>query len=66
MKYVINTACAAIDYSAAVAMMDDAIRERLAAGLAPCTEQDFFRAYELAHAAAYGEPWELSNANPIY
>lgn len=66
MKYVINTAGAAIDYSAAVAMMDDTIRERLAADLAPCTEQGFFRAYELAHAAAYGEPWELSKANPIY
>lgn len=66
VKYVINTNGAAIDYSAAVAMMDDTIRERLAADLAPCTEQDFFRAYELAHAAAYGEPWELGKANPIY
>lgn len=66
MKYVINTAGAAIDYAAAVALMDDDIRERLVAELAPCTEQDFFRAYELAHAAAYGEPWELSKANPVY
>lgn len=66
MKYVINTAGAAIDYSAAVAMMDNTIRERLAAELAPCTEQELFRAYELAHAAAYGEPWELSKANPVY
>lgn len=66
MKYVINTAGASIDYSAAVAMMDDTIRERLAYELAPCTEQEFFRAYEQVHAAEYGEPWELSKANPVY
>lgn len=39
-----------MDYEAAAQMMDDDLREELHGELAPCTEQQFFRAYELAHA----------------
>lgn len=63
---VINKSGIEINYNAAVEYMDDAIREQLAAELAPCTEQEFFAAYEAAHAAAYGEDWMLSSDNPIY
>nr|DAE10204.1 MAG TPA: hypothetical protein [Myoviridae sp. ctzS633] len=62
---VINKNGTAIDFDAAVSMMDDDIRESVHAELAPCTEQEFFAAYEIAHAAKYGE-WELSKANPCY
>lgn len=34
--------------------------------LAPCTEQEFFTAYEKAHEAKFGEAWELSKPNPCY
>ena len=40
--------------------------EQLHEDLAPCTDQEFFTAYEKAHAAKYGEEWELSKANPIW
>lgn len=63
---VINKNGTAIDFDAAVSMMDDDIRESVHAELAPCTEQEFFTGYETAHAAKYGEEWELSKANPCY
>ena len=63
---VINAAGREIDYEAAVQLMDDDIREELHAQLAPCTEQEFFTAYEAAHLAKYGEEWELSKDNPVW
>lgn len=63
---VINAAGREIDFEAAVQMMDDEIRERLHAELAPCTEQEFFTVYEAAHLAKFGEEWELSKANPVW
>lgn len=66
MTMVINKSGAKIDFEAAAQLMDADIREQVHADLAPCTEQEFFNAYEQAHAAAYGEEWELSKANPIY
>lgn len=63
---VINMNGTAIDFETAVSMMDDDIRESVHAEHAPCTEQEFFTAYEKAHAAKYGEEWELSKANPCY
>lgn len=44
--------------------MDDDLREELAATYAYDTEQEFFTAYEKAHAEKYGEEWEYSKANP--
>lgn len=41
---VINKYGVKIDYDAAVDLMDDDIRETLAAELAPCTDQEFFTA----------------------
>lgn len=48
-----------IDYEYAVEMMDDEIREDLHMQLAPCTEQEFYSAYEQAHLAKYGTPFEI-------
>lgn len=55
-----------INFAAAVVLMDADICEQLNAELAPCTDQEFFAAYEAAHTAKYGESWELSNTNPCY
>ena len=63
---VINMNGTEINYKEAVMLMDDEIRESLHFELAPCTEQEFFNAYEKAHAEKYGEEWELSKENPCY
>ena len=63
---VINMNGTEIDYDAAVELMDDEICESLNFEIAPCTEQEFFTAYEKAHAEKYGEEWELSKENPCY
>ena len=42
MTIVINSNGTSINYDAAVALMDDDLREDVAADLAPCTEQEFF------------------------
>lgn len=63
---VINKSGTQINYDAAVQLMDDEIREELHAELAPCTEQEFFTAYEAAHAEKFGEEWELSKENPCW
>lgn len=55
-----------INFAAAAVLMDADICEQLNAELAPCTDQEFFAAYEAAHAAKYGEAWELSSVNPCY
>lgn len=63
---VINANGTEINYDAAVVYMDDDIRDELHIELAPCTEQEFFSAYEKAHAEKFGEEWELSKANPCW
>ena len=63
---VINMNGTEINYEAAAELMDDEICESLNFELAPCTEQEFFTAYEKAHAEKYGEEWELSKENPCY
>lgn len=55
-----------LDFDAAVGYMDDEIREQLHAMLAPCSDQEFFTAYEIAHEKKYGEEWELSKRNPTW
>lgn len=45
-------------FEAAVALMDDEIREQLHAELAPCTEEEFLEAYKAAHLAKYGEEFQ--------
>ena len=55
-----------INYENAVNYMDDEIREKLHSELYPCTDQEFFTAYEKEHAAAFGEDdWEFSKENPV-
>lgn len=66
MANVINTNGVEINFESALALMDEDIREELHAELAPCTDQEFFSAYEARHAAKFGEEWELSKANPNY
>lgn len=63
---VINMNGTEIDFDAAANMMDDEIREELHFKLSPCTEQEFFTAYENAHFEKYGEEWELSKSNPCW
>ena len=43
-----------IPYEAAVALMDDEIREEVHADIAPCTEQEFFDEYCKRHLEKYG------------
>lgn len=66
MTMVINSNGTAINYDAAVELMDDYLREEVAADLAPCTEQEFFAEYCKRHAAKFGEQWELDKSNPTY
>ena len=56
---VINQNGTEIDFEVAVSLMDDEIREDLNRGLAPCSEQEFFSAYEKAHAEKYGEEFQV-------
>lgn len=66
MKKVINQNGKALDFGAATILMDDEICSRLHDELAPCEPQEFFTAYETAHAEKYGEEWELSKASPTW
>lgn len=63
---VINRSGEEIYYGAAVQHMDEDIREELHRQLAPCSEQEFFSAYEEAHEARFGAEWFLSDSNPVY
>lgn len=47
-----------IDYDYAVELMDDDLREELHRKLAPCSDQEFFTAYEEAHKEKYGTNFE--------
>lgn len=66
MSTVTNTNGKAVDFEAAVNLMDDEIREELHNSQDWDSEQDFFTAYEKAHAKKYGEEWEISKANPVW
>ena len=63
---VTNTNKYELDFTVAIMYMDDQICESLHNVMSPCTEQEFFTAYEKAHSEAYGEEWELSKANPTW
>lgn len=55
-----------LDFNTAVIYMTDEIREQVHGEIAPCTEQEFFSAYEKAHEKATGKEWFLSSENPCY
>ena len=61
---VINMNGTETNYEAAVELMDDELRESICGTV--YSEQEFFTAYEKAHAEKYGEEWELSKENPCY
>ena len=66
MEDVINRNGRSISFEAAKIFMNEEIRENLHGEIAPCTEQEFFTAYEKAHLEKFGEEWELSKANPVW
>ena len=64
---VTNSYGVKIDFNAAVNLMDDDIREAIhAIGTHDDDLQGFFDAYCAAHAAEFGELWELDKRNPVY
>lgn len=60
MSTVINQNGQEIEFDVAVNLMDDEIREELHMKLAPCTDQEFFTAYEKAHYQKYHEEFEVN------
>lgn len=46
-------------YDAAVALMDDEIREAVHADLAPCSNAEFLAEYCRRHEEKFGEPFEI-------
>lgn len=64
MKKVLNRFGDEINFDFAVQMMDDELREELHNAIAPCSKQEFFDAYALAHMRKYGEVWVLDTQNP--
>ena len=58
-KMVFNSNGKELDFDAAVALMDDELREELHNAIAPCTDQEFLTAYEDMHSEKFGERWEL-------
>lgn len=46
-------------FEIAVQLMDDEIREELHSELAPCTDEEFLRAYEARHLEKYGEEFTI-------
>ena len=63
---VINKSGKEIDFESAAQYMDDGIREALHSKLSPCTDQEFFTAYEKAHRIIYRCDWFLSGSNPVW
>ena len=55
MEDVINRNGRSISFEAAKIFMDEEIRENLHGEIAPCTEQEFFTAYEKAHLEKFVE-----------
>lgn len=54
----------AVDYAAAVNLMDDDLREELHIKLAPCTDQEFFDEYAKAHREKFGEDFAPAVGKP--
>ena len=51
-------------FNAAVALMDDEIREAVAADLAPCSEREFLAEYCRRHAERFGEVFMTPDNRP--
>jgi len=59
-KFVKDSNGNAIDFDAAVELMDDELREAIHEELAPCTDQEFYDAYVKAHYEKYDEIFEVN------
>ena len=59
MSFVTNFDGELINYDAAVALMDDDIREAIHFDMAPCTDQEFYDEYCRRHEEKYGVPFEV-------
>jgi len=66
IAWVTNKSGHKVDFDAAVEYMDEDLREKIHSKLSPCTEQEFFTAYEKAHADLFGCDWFLSECNPTW
>jgi hypothetical protein len=55
-----------IDFEAAVAIMDNEIREIIHAEHAPCGAQEFFDAYCGEHETQFGTEFEPAKRNPVW
>lgn len=55
-----------ISFAAAVAIMDDDVREIIHAEHAPCGNQEFFDEYCAEHEEKFGEEFEPSKRNPVW
>lgn len=53
-------------YDAAVALMDDDLREELHAEVAPCEDAEFLAEYARRHFARFGEEFEAVKDNPVW
>lgn len=47
------------NWEATTALMDDGIREEIHAKLAPCTKEEFLKAYMEAHEEEFGEEFTI-------
>jgi hypothetical protein len=59
MRKVVDWNGREVDFDAAVALMDDDIREELHEELSPCSDQRFFNAYLEQHYADFGEEFTI-------
>lgn len=67
MTTVVNGWGTELDFEAVANLMDDDLRERVHAELAPCTDQEFFDRYAELWAEAHpDEEWEFSKESPAY
>ena len=66
MRMVKNSSGTMVNYDAAVNLMDDELREQLVAEICPCTEQEFFSAYEKLYEETTGDTWAMSEKSPQY
>lgn len=60
MNKVVATNGDIIDFEAAVNLMDDDLREQLAAEICPCPEQEFYNRYCELHSERYGEEFYVN------
>jgi len=66
MTTIINSYGYAVNFAAAVELMDDDIREAINNETIIDDEQQYFNEYCRRHAAEYGEPFALDIPSPQY